>query len=65
MVAHSLTSPCPAPTDPDAFWKEIRSYKNYMLIGSELDSHGIQIFDMRKVSSQNQTRHLCRLRCMY
>lgn len=42
-------SPCPAPTDPDAFWKEIRSYKNYMLIGSELTNHGVQIFDMTKV----------------
>ncbi|KAI6780497.1 uncharacterized protein J7T54_000136 [Emericellopsis cladophorae] len=38
--------PCPAPTNDDAFWKEIRSYKNYMLIGSELGDHGIQIFDM-------------------
>ncbi|KAM0322000.1 hypothetical protein ACHAQA_009741 [Verticillium albo-atrum] len=41
--------PCPAPTNPDAFWKEIRSYKNYMLIGSELEGHGVQIFDMSKL----------------
>ena len=45
------TSPCPAPTDDDAFWKEIRGYKNYMLIGSELGNHGVQIFDMTRVSS--------------
>lgn len=30
-------------------WKEIRGYKHYMLIGSELDGHGVQIFDMSKV----------------
>lgn len=41
--------PCPAPTNPNAFWKEIRSYKNYMLIGSELGNHGVQIFDMSKL----------------
>ncbi|KAH6695595.1 hypothetical protein F5X68DRAFT_258181 [Plectosphaerella plurivora] len=41
--------PCPAPTDPNAFWKEIRSYKHYMVIGSELRNHGIQIFDMKKL----------------
>ncbi|KAL2754108.1 hypothetical protein ACRALDRAFT_2138463 [Sodiomyces alcalophilus JCM 7366] len=41
--------PCPAPTDDNAFWKEIRSYKNYMLIGSELTGHGVQIFDMSKL----------------
>ncbi|KAF6841003.1 hypothetical protein CMUS01_03723 [Colletotrichum musicola] len=33
----------------DAFWKEIRSFKHYMLIGSELANHGVQIFDMRKL----------------
>ena len=30
-------------------WKEVRSYKNYMLIGSEREWHGVQIFDMSKV----------------
>ncbi|CRK25822.1 hypothetical protein BN1723_013708 [Verticillium longisporum] len=35
--------------DGAAFLEEIRSYKNYMLIGSELEGHGIQIFDMRKL----------------
>ncbi|ROT38384.1 hypothetical protein SODALDRAFT_277603 [Sodiomyces alkalinus F11] len=32
-----------------ALWKEIRSYKHYMLIGSELEGHGVQIFDLRKL----------------
>ncbi|CRK17971.1 hypothetical protein VDGD_20109 [Verticillium dahliae] len=41
--------PSYAPTGPRSLWKEIRSYKNYMLIGSELEGHGIQIFDMRKL----------------
>jgi hypothetical protein len=43
--------PCPVPTDLNAFWKEIRSYKHYMIIGSELRNHGIQIFDMKKVGT--------------
>lgn len=30
-------------------WREIRSYKNYMIIGSEAQNHGIQIFDMKKL----------------
>jgi hypothetical protein len=32
-----------------AIWREIRGYKTYMVIGSESDKHGIQIFDMQKV----------------
>jgi choice-of-anchor B domain-containing protein len=32
-----------------SIWKEIRVYKNYMLIGSELANHGVQIFDMTKL----------------
>jgi hypothetical protein len=32
-----------------AIWREIRGFKNYMVIGSESDKHGIQIFDMKKV----------------
>ncbi|KAK6852864.1 hypothetical protein PG995_011415 [Apiospora arundinis] len=32
-----------------AYWHEIRSYRHYMLIGSELEGHGIQIFDMKKL----------------
>ncbi|PIA94414.1 hypothetical protein CB0940_08458 [Cercospora beticola] len=34
-------------------WREIRSYKNYMVIGSEAQNHGIQIFDMRKLLNIN------------
>jgi hypothetical protein len=38
-----------------SMWREIRGYQNYMLIGSEAAKHGIQIFDMRKVSSDSLT----------
>ena len=30
-------------------WREIRGFKNFMIIGSEAEGHGIQIFDMNKV----------------
>ncbi|KAJ3958328.1 hypothetical protein N0V92_005091 [Colletotrichum tropicale] len=30
-------------------WREIRSYKHFMVIGSEAVGHGIQIFDMKKL----------------
>lgn len=33
-----------------SIWREIRGYKNYMIIGSEASDHGVQIFDMSKVS---------------
>lgn len=45
-----FTRPSYAPTGPNSLWHEIRGYKHYMLIGSELAGHGIQIFDMKKVS---------------
>ena len=32
-----------------SIWREIRAYKNYMIIGSEAQGHGIQIFDMEKL----------------
>ncbi|KAG9231338.1 hypothetical protein BJ875DRAFT_444182 [Amylocarpus encephaloides] len=32
-----------------SIWREIRSYKHYMVIGSEAVGHGVQFFDMRKV----------------
>lgn len=32
-----------------SLWREIRGYKDYMIIGSEAEGHGIQIFDMRKL----------------
>ncbi|KFA70586.1 hypothetical protein S40285_04709 [Stachybotrys chlorohalonatus IBT 40285] len=41
--------PCPVPVASRALWKEIRGYKNFMLIGSELGGHGVQIFDMSKL----------------
>ncbi|KAG4430515.1 hypothetical protein IFR05_014001 [Cadophora sp. M221] len=34
-------------------WREIRAYKNYMVIGSEAERHGIQIFDMKKLLTIN------------
>lgn len=34
-------------------WREIRSYKNYMVIGSEASRHGVQIFDMTKLLDVN------------
>lgn len=34
-----------------SIWREIRGYKNYMIIGSEAERHGIQIFDMNKLLS--------------
>jgi hypothetical protein len=41
--------PVPVPIQRNALWKETRPYKHYMLIGSEMADHGIQIFDMRKL----------------
>ncbi|KAH7324564.1 hypothetical protein B0I35DRAFT_388417 [Stachybotrys elegans] len=35
--------------DVGAWWTEIRPYKNYMVIGSELIGNGVQIFDMTKL----------------
>ncbi|RVX71169.1 hypothetical protein B0A52_03535 [Exophiala mesophila] len=32
-----------------SFWREIRTHKNYMVIGSEAVDHGVQIFDMTKL----------------
>lgn len=30
-------------------WREMKSYKNYMVIGSEAVNHGVQFFDMKKL----------------
>ncbi|KAI6785513.1 uncharacterized protein J7T54_007156 [Emericellopsis cladophorae] len=38
-----------APLSDRAYWTEIRSYKHYMVIGSELEGNGVQIFDMKKL----------------
>jgi hypothetical protein len=35
-----------------SWWREIRSFKDYVIIGSEAEGHGIQIFDMKKVNKQ-------------
>lgn len=42
----------PAYSTPSA-WREIRSYKNYIIIGSEAVGSGIQIFDMKKLLNVN------------
>lgn len=38
-----------APISDRAYWTEIRPYKHYMVIGSELEGNGVQIFDMKKL----------------
>ena len=41
------------PQSPEAqpsIWRELRGYKNYIVIGSEATNHGVQIFDLSKVS---------------
>ncbi|KAF5026449.1 hypothetical protein F66182_1436 [Fusarium sp. NRRL 66182] len=38
----------PQYSDPSQ-WREIRTYKNWVVIGSEAVGHGIQIFDLRKL----------------
>lgn len=32
-----------------SLWREIKGYKNYIVIGSEAVDHGVQIFDMSKL----------------
>lgn len=32
-----------------SIWREIRGYKNYVIIGSEAVGHGVQIFDWKKL----------------
>lgn len=41
--------PVPQGSSPST-WKEIKGYKHYAVIGSEAWGHGIQIFDLRRVS---------------
>ncbi|KFA49962.1 hypothetical protein S40293_01205 [Stachybotrys chartarum IBT 40293] len=38
-----------APLATGAWWTEIRPYKHYVVIGSELVGNGVQIFDMTKL----------------
>lgn len=42
-------SPKWAPIADRAYWTETRSFKHYMIIGSELEGNGVQIFDMKKL----------------
>lgn len=39
----------------ESIWREIRSYKHYMIIGSEAVGHGIQIFDMKRLLTIDPT----------
>jgi hypothetical protein len=41
------------PYSENSIWREIRGYNDYMVIGSEAERHGIQIFDMKKVNSRS------------
>ncbi|KAK3377437.1 hypothetical protein B0H63DRAFT_477199 [Podospora didyma] len=44
------------PQSPEAepsIWREIRGYKNFIVIGSEAVKHGVQIFDMSKLLKVN------------
>jgi hypothetical protein len=33
-----------------SIWREIRGYKSFIIVGSEASRHGVQIFDLKKVS---------------
>ncbi|KAF6815466.1 hypothetical protein CMUS01_12441 [Colletotrichum musicola] len=33
----------------ESIWRELRGYKNFVVIGSEASRHGVQIFDLNKV----------------
>lgn len=56
-MSHELTHPSQIylgrlpqyPTADPIIWREIRGYKNFIVIGSEAQDHGIQIFDMSKL----------------
>lgn len=41
-----------------SIWREMRGYKNYLVIGSEATNHGIQIFDFRKVRVLSCLEHV-------
>lgn len=40
----------------NSIWREIRGYKNYMIIGSEAEQHFVQIFDMTKLLEINPAK---------
>ncbi|KAK2814042.1 hypothetical protein FQN50_000446 [Emmonsiellopsis sp. PD_5] len=39
-----------------SIWREIRTYKNYVIIGSEAVDHGVQIFDLTKLLDINPSK---------
>ncbi|RBQ86437.1 hypothetical protein VDGD_08047 [Verticillium dahliae] len=41
--------PAVVPAAARSLWKEVRRYKNYIVVGSELEGHGVQIFDLTKL----------------
>ncbi|KAK5655174.1 hypothetical protein OQA88_6073 [Cercophora sp. LCS_1] len=38
-----------------SIWREIKGYNSYIIIGSEADRHGVQIFDLRQLLQINPT----------
>jgi choice-of-anchor B domain-containing protein len=40
---------------PISLWREIKGYKSYILIGSEAEHHGVQIFDLSKLLEVNSS----------
>jgi choice-of-anchor B domain-containing protein len=40
----------------NSIWREIRGYKNYIVIGSEASNHGVQVFDWRKLLTIDPAR---------
>lgn len=36
-----------------SIWHDVKTYKNYMVIGSEAQGHGVQLFDMTKLLTIN------------
>jgi choice-of-anchor B domain-containing protein len=44
------------PFSVNSLWREIRGFKDYMIIGSEAKGHGIQIFDMKKLLEIDPTK---------
>ncbi|KAK3985435.1 hypothetical protein QBC44DRAFT_299254 [Cladorrhinum sp. PSN332] len=36
-------------TAQPSLWREIKGYKSYIVIGSEAEKHGVQIFDLKKL----------------
>jgi choice-of-anchor B domain-containing protein len=50
-----------APLERGAYWTEIRPYKHYMVIGSEMIGNGVQIFDMTQLLGLDASEGLVRL----